>query len=49
MTDTLLVIEDNEQNRYLMKFLLEKNGFRVEEAQSATEGTIEVTFYRGML
>ncbi|MBN2467800.1 MAG: response regulator [Deltaproteobacteria bacterium] len=38
MSDTLLVIEDNEQNRYLMKFLLEKNGFRVEEAQSAIEG-----------
>jgi len=38
MRDTILVIEDNEQNRYLMKFLLEKNGFRVEEAQGATEG-----------
>ncbi len=38
MRDTLLVIEDNEQNRYLMKFLLEKNGFRVEEAASAMEG-----------
>ena len=38
MRDTILVIEDNEQNRYLMKFLLEKNGFRVEEAQGAMEG-----------
>ncbi len=38
MRDTLLVIEDNEQNRYLMKFLLEKNGFQVEEAQGAVEG-----------
>jgi len=38
MRDALLVIEDNEQNRYLMKFLLEKNGFRVAEAASATEG-----------
>ena len=38
MRDTILVIEDNEQNRYLMKVLLEKNGFRVEEAQGATEG-----------
>jgi CheY-like chemotaxis protein len=38
MSNTLLVIEDNEQNRYLMKFMLEKNGFRVEEAQSAIEG-----------
>ncbi|MGD0915023.1 MAG: response regulator [Thermodesulfobacteriota bacterium] len=38
MSDTLLVIEDNDQNRYLMKYLLEKNGFRVEEASSAMEG-----------
>jgi two-component system, cell cycle response regulator DivK len=38
MSDILLVVEDNEQNRYLMKFLLEKNGFRVEEAPSAMEG-----------
>jgi len=40
----LLVIEDSEQNRYLMKFLLEKNGFRVVEAQSAMEG-IEKALY----
>lgn len=38
MSNTLLIIEDNEQNRYLIKFMLEKNGFRVEEAQSAIEG-----------
>ncbi len=29
MSDRLLVIEDNEQNLYLMRFLLEKNGFSV--------------------
>lgn len=29
MSDRLLVIEDNEQNLYLMRFLLEKNGFTV--------------------
>ena len=34
----ILVIEDNEQNIYLMKFLLEKNGFTVIEARSAQEG-----------
>lgn len=37
----ILVIEDNEQNIYLMRFLLEKNGFDVIEARSAQEG-IEV-------
>ena len=34
----ILVIEDNEQNIYLMKFLLERNGFHVLEAHSAQEG-----------
>lgn len=38
MKDGILVIEDNEQNMYLMRFLLEKNGFRVVEARSAREG-----------
>ncbi|HOW54499.1 MAG TPA: response regulator [Syntrophorhabdaceae bacterium] len=38
MNNTILVIEDNEQNIYLMKFLLEKNGFQVMEARSAKEG-----------
>ena len=27
MKDTILLIEDNEQNLYLATFLLEKNGF----------------------
>jgi CheY-like chemotaxis protein len=38
MSDTLLVIEDNEQNLYLMRFLLEKNGFKVIEARNGREG-----------
>ena len=38
MNNTILVIEDNEQNIYLMRFLLEKNGFQVLEARSAFEG-----------
>ena len=38
MKDGILVIEDNEQNLYLMRFLLEKNGFHVVEATSAKEG-----------
>jgi CheY-like chemotaxis protein len=32
MSTTLLIIEDNEQNLYLMRFLLEKNNFTVIEA-----------------
>ncbi len=39
MSDTLLVIEDNEQNFYLMHFLLEKNGFKVIGAE-----TVETAF-----
>lgn len=38
MKGTLLVIEDNEQNLYLMRFLLEKGGFRVIEARGGREG-----------
>ncbi len=35
---SVLVIEDNEQNLYLMRFLLEKHGFVVHEARSGREG-----------
>jgi two-component system, cell cycle response regulator DivK len=35
---TILVIEDNEQNLYLMRFLLEKQGFRVLSAMDGREG-----------
>ncbi len=34
----ILVIEDNEQNLYLMRFLLEKHGFVVVDARSGREG-----------
>lgn len=34
----VLVIEDNEQNLYLMQFLLEKHGFVVTSARSGVEG-----------
>jgi two-component system cell cycle response regulator DivK len=37
-TRTVLIIEDNEQNLYLMRFLLEKNGFSVLEARSGRHG-----------
>lgn len=38
MVKTVLVIEDNEQNMYLMNFILEKNGFRVVKAMDGHEG-----------
>ncbi len=38
---TVLVIEDNEQNLYLMRFLLEKHGFVVCEARSGRQGLAE--------
>ena len=38
MKKKILIIEDNEQNIYLMKFLLEKNGFHVDESRNGTDG-----------
>ncbi len=38
MRPTILVIEDNEQNLYLMRFLLEKNGLEVVDARDGREG-----------
>lgn len=38
MNPVVLVIEDNEQNLYLMRFLLEKNGFIVLEATDGVRG-----------
>lgn len=38
MNPLVLVIEDNEQNLYLMRFLLEKNGFTVVEATDGEKG-----------
>jgi len=38
MNPLVLVIEDNEQNLYLMRFLLEKHGFTVAEARDGTTG-----------
>jgi len=34
----LLIIEDNEQNYYMMRFLLEKKGFKVIGAESGRLG-----------
>ncbi len=38
MNKTILVIEDNEQNLYLMRFLLEKHGFEVLDARDGPAG-----------
>ena len=38
MGKKILVIEDNEQNMYLMHFLLESNGFTVIEALNGQVG-----------
>jgi two-component system cell cycle response regulator DivK len=35
---TILIIEDNEQNLYLLRFLLEKNGFLVAAATTGQRG-----------
>jgi len=34
----ILVIEDNEQNLYLITFILEKNGYQVVQARDGREG-----------
>jgi two-component system cell cycle response regulator DivK len=35
---SILVIEDNEQNRYLVTFILESHGYRVIQARNGREG-----------
>ncbi|MGV8123362.1 MAG: response regulator [Candidatus Xenobiia bacterium LiM19] len=38
MKKTVLVIEDNEQNLYLVTFILSKNGYEVVQARDGREG-----------
>ena len=38
MKPKILVIEDNEQNIYLVTFILEKNGYEVVQARDGREG-----------
>ena len=38
MTLTILLIEDNEQNRYLATFLLEQHGYKVVPAVDGRSG-----------
>ena len=37
----VLLIEDNEQNAYLVRFLLEARGHDVEEARTGREGVVK--------
>ena len=39
MKKRVLIIEDNEQNLYLMKFLLEKSNMEVTSALTGLEGS----------
>lgn len=43
MTKRILLIEDNEQNRYLATFLLERHGYRVEMAVDGRSGVDAAT------
>jgi CheY-like chemotaxis protein len=38
MTGRIVLIEDNEQNRYLVTFLLERSGFAVSSASDGLRG-----------
>ena len=38
MNPRILLVEDNEQNRYLVTFLLEQHGYHVIPARSGVEG-----------
>lgn len=38
MEKPILIIEDNEQNLYMMTFLLEKHGYQVSQACNGIEG-----------
>jgi two-component system cell cycle response regulator DivK len=38
MEHKILIIEDNEQNMYLLTFILEKHGYKVYQARDGREG-----------
>jgi two-component system, cell cycle response regulator DivK len=38
MSEKILVIEDNEQNMYLVNFILEKHGYQVIQASDGVDG-----------
>jgi len=46
MKRTILIIEDNEQNLYLLTFLLEKHGYRIETARDGLSGIEKALYVR---
>ncbi len=46
---TVLIIEDNEQNLYLARFMLEQRGFRVEAAPDGPSGIVAALRHRPAL
>jgi two-component system, cell cycle response regulator DivK len=46
MTTTVLIIEDNEQNMYLTRFLLQSRGYHVLEARDGPAGIAMATEHR---
>lgn len=42
MADKILLVEDNPQNRYLVTFLLEKNGYEVVSAEDGEQAIVVV-------
>ncbi len=38
MKSKILIIEDNEQNLYLLTFIMEKNGYQVIQARNGPDG-----------
>ena len=49
MRDRILIIEDNEQNMYLVTFLLEKNDYEVIQAWNGRQGIEMATKQRPAL
>jgi CheY-like chemotaxis protein len=46
MAEKILLVEDNPQNRYLVAFLLEKNGYEVISAEDGEEALAVVEEHR---
>jgi CheY-like chemotaxis protein len=46
MKETILIIEDNPQNMYMMRFLLENNGFQVIGAETGLAGIDQALRHR---
>ncbi len=45
MKQKILIIEDNEQNLYLLSYIVEKHGYEVSTAMDGKEGFEKMKFY----